>query len=90
MEGYVVSTVAGIDQPLKPSAIMARNESRFFAGLCEDDRESLRTAVLEQKVPGIKNLAGQVSKIANNSPICVIGNLEAIKKSEMFDEIVEL
>ena len=90
MQGFIVSTVAGLDQPLKPSSIIARNESQFFSGLTEDDRVNLRKDVLEMSLDRVKNLADSVDEIAKKSPICVIGDREAIEKSEMFDNVVEL
>lgn len=90
MQGYVISTLAGLDHPLKPREIIARSETQFFAELSEDDRANIREAVLKTSAKDVNELSEQVKEIASESPICVVGCADVIKNSKMFDQIIEL
>ena len=89
-EGFVVSSVAEFDKPAKPSALIARGDSQYFAGTSEDDRERIREEVLQTKLEDVQELAQQVSDIAKVSDICVIGNERALREWGDFEELTEL
>ena len=89
-EGFVVSSVAEFDKPAKPSALIARGDSQFFAGTTEDDRERIREEVLRTKLADVQELAQKVSDIATTSSVCVVGNKQALEAIDGVDEITEL
>ena len=89
-DGFVVSSVAEFDKPAKPSALIARGDSQFFAGTTEDDRERIREEVLCTKLEDVQELAQQVSDIASTSSVCVVGNKQTLQDLDGVEEITEL
>ena len=89
-DGYVVSSVADFDKPMKASALMNRSEAQFFSGRTEDDREKLREEALHTSLDDVRALSESVQKIIDNSSVCVIGNEETIASSAAFDTLTKL
>ena len=89
-DGYVVSSVADFDKPMKASALMARSEGQFFSGRTEDDREKLREEALHTTLDDVRAFSESVQKIIENSSVCVIGNEETIASSAAFDQVTKL
>ena len=89
-DGFVVSSVAEFDKPAKPSTLIARGDSQFFAGTTEDDRERIREEVLCTKLEDVQGLAQQVSDIASTSSVCVVGNKQSLQDLDGVEEITEL
>lgn len=89
-DGFIVSTVAGIDRPLKPSAMIELANTEYFNDFSEDDREKTREEVLSCAKTDICELGDAVTEIAKSARICVIGNEETLRASNEFSEVVAL
>ena len=89
-EGYVVSTVAGIDEPKKPSRLILRGDAQYFSGLSEEDRQKIRSEVLSSKTSELNALGDVVSEVAKTGVSCTIGNRRVIEDSGRYDDIIDL
>ena len=81
LEGYIISTLAGIDAPLKPRALARKQDGRFFANLTEKEREQTRKEVIECSKDDLHKLAQIVKDSPKAGNICVFGNEDIIKNS---------
>ena len=79
MEGYVVSTVAGFDMPVKPRRIAARLDKLFFGCRAQDRRERLRAESLACTPEDIRALAPAFEEFGKQQAFCTFGNQETIE-----------
>ena len=90
MDGFVISTVAGIDDPIKTSEVMLRAECDYFEGFESSFRREIRDELLDCSKQDILQLSEAVGEIAESGSIVCIGNKEIINRANMFDEVIEL
>ena len=89
-EGFIVSCTAGFDAPLKPYALMKRQDGEFFARRPAGWREELRSQVLAATPKGLRALAPEVTRVAAEAPLCVFGGRSVIEASQLDLNVVDL
>ena len=91
MEGYVVSTVATHDAPVRPKDKARNQDLAYLNGRSVQHREALRQQKLEATPEKIRQLAGPLGRIAQEGCVCVFGSRALIEKSGLaFDQVVDL
>ncbi len=90
MDGYVVSTVAGIDAPVKARELLRRQDADFVAGFTPADRLAIRRQVIEASPASVRALAPFVTQAAAQGMRCVFGNAEIIDTSKVSFARVDL
>ena len=82
MDGYIVSTVAGLDAPLKPRELARRQDGYVFAHIDPAERLVTRSQVANATIEEVRALGDAVSKAASKNIACVFGNREIIEKAD--------
>ena len=90
MDGYVVSTVASLDAPLKPREIARRQDGRFFARVSEEEHAKTRTEAVATRAEDLHPLASNVTEAAAQNLVCVFGNKEIIESSHADLKVIDL
>ncbi len=80
-EGFIVSCVAGHDAPLKPYALTRRQNAEFFTKRPVHWREELRADMLAATPEKLRALGDDISRVAQEAPICVFGGRDVIERS---------
>lgn len=89
-EGYIVSTVASMDAPVKPRDLVRRQDGMFFSGYTPAMRLRTRNQVLAASLPSVRKLGDKVSAISQADHVCVVGNRDIINASGIGLNVVEL
>ncbi|MBE6468684.1 MAG: peptidase M16 [Coriobacteriaceae bacterium] len=89
-EGFIVSTAAGFDAPLKPFALALRQDGEFFSRRPAGWRATLREQVLQTTPSDLRRLGAEITRAAAEAPLCVFGSREIIEASELDLNVVEL
>ncbi len=90
MEGYVVSTTAGIDAPLKARDLLRRQDGMFFSGYTIEDRNRVRDQVIASKVADIKEIGESLTQATDQHLVCTVGDREIIDRAEEDLDVVEI
>ncbi len=90
MDGYIVSTTAGMDKPLKARELMHRQDRMFFAGFSPADRRATREEVIASGVEDVRALADVLTCATDQHMTCVVGNRDLIERSEDGFDVVNL
>lgn len=91
MTKYIIGTVADLDAPLTPSAKGNRSLSAYISHETEEMMQNERNAILNASASDIRELAGHLRNVTQNSVICVLGGEETIKNEELlFDSTEQL
>ena len=80
-EGFIVSSVAGHDAPVKPYALTRRQNKEFFTKRPVGWREELRAGMLAATPDKLRALGETISRVAEEAPLCVFGGREVIERS---------
>ena len=88
--GYVVSTVAGMDAPVKPRALARRQDLSRLAERPDDWRATIRAQELAATPERIRAMASQLEGLPERRGICVFGNADIIASSKLGLEVIEL
>ncbi len=89
-DGYVVSTAASFDKPLKPRGLVRRQDSMYFSRYSREQFLRYRKEVIETKVRDVQELAKPLKELYENAGRCVVGNADIINQSEFAFEKVDL
>ncbi|MBM6775055.1 insulinase family protein [Olsenella profusa] len=90
-EGYVVSTVAAHDAPVKPRQLARRQDVARFGGRAAGWRDELRAQELAATPAQVRALAAALGDPAATRCVCVFGGRDAIEASGAgFDSVTEL
>ena len=89
-EGFIVSTVAGHDAPVKPYALTKRRNSEYFSQRPASFREQLRAEMLAATPEALRALGDDVSRVAVEAPRCVFGGREIIEASDAGWNVIDL
>ncbi len=89
-EGYVVSTAASFDKPLKTKGLIHRQVSMYLGGYSYEEYLQHRQEVLDAKLSDLLALSEPISKICEQANRCVIGNKALIEQSGLDVPIVDL
>ena len=90
MDGYIVSTVAGLDAPLKPRELARRQDGYVFAHIDPAERLVTRSQVANATIEEVRALGNAVSQAANKNIACVFGNREIIESAKADFTVVDL
>ncbi len=90
MRGYLISSVAGYDEPKKPRALARRQDAEYFSELEPGWRAQSREEVLATDAEAIRALAPAFRRIADAENCCVFGNREIIERSKTDFEVIDL
>ena len=91
MDGYVVSTVANHDAPVKPSARARRQDTLFFSNRDASWRNEVRSQELACTEDDLRALSDTLKHLAANHYVCVFGPREIIEASNVtFDRVCDL
>lgn len=90
LDGYVVSTVAGFDNPLKARALMRRQDGAFFCGRTPDQRLEARRQMLSTQQPDLETLAHAIRLANAQDARCAFGSKEIIQHAKADFQCVDL
>ncbi|MBR3690255.1 MAG: insulinase family protein [Eggerthellaceae bacterium] len=90
MCGYVVSTTASFDAPVKTRELIRRQDGQLLAGYTPEDRMRIRDEVEATTSQDLRELGDTVCAIAQAAPRCTFGNREIIEASETEFTIIDL
>jgi hypothetical protein len=90
MDGYIVSSVAGIDTPIKPRMMLRRQDSMYFTHFSQEERDALRAQVVATTAADVRALAPALNALAGQDHICCLGNADIIAKSKCGFNVVDL
>ncbi len=89
-EGFIVSCVSGVDAPVKPFALTKRRNTAHLTGQDPDQRAKMRAEMLACTPERLRELGGEVSRIAAEAPLCVFGGREILEASTEGFEVIDL
>lgn len=90
MEGYVVSTVAGFDTPLKARALVRRQDGDFFGGRTPESRLETRAQMIDADAATLRSLAAPIAEAVALNAVCAFGNRDIIESSDAGLAVVDL
>jgi len=90
MEGYVVSTTAGFDAPLKPRDLIRRQCGMFFSGVTPAMRAQVRHQVVGATVDDVRALGDAIAQAAQCGCRCTVGSAELIEGSGLDWNVVDV
>ena len=90
LDGYVVSTVAGFDSPLKARMLMRRQDKDYFSGRTPQTRAEARGQMLEAARGDLLDLADCIEAACGQRAYCAFGSKEIIERSKEPFEVVDL
>lgn len=82
MEGYLVATIALLDNPKKPREIVATQDSLRMRGYPENWEAVLRDEVLHTTCDDLRSLAPTLQDSEEDYGICVVGGAEFFERSQ--------
>ncbi len=82
MDGYVISSVASFDAPKKARGLIRRQDSNYFAGLRDNEREIVRSQMASCSIDDVRAFAEPVERIAREGGICTFGNKDIIDRAK--------
>lgn len=89
-DGYIISTVAPFDKPLKPRAMLRRQDLMEFSDYPYDEYIKHRQEAIGTTLEQMNALGARIADIASDGVLCTIGNEEAIKASNIPYEVAKL
>lgn len=90
MEGYVVSTVAGFDTPLKARSLVRRQDGDFFGGRTPESRLETRAQMIDADAATLRSLAAPIAEAVALNAVCAFGNRDIIESSDAGLAVVDL
>ncbi len=82
MEGYIVSTVASHDAPVKPRQVARRQDVALFSGKSAGYREHLRAEKLAATPEKLRTYAEALDRIASDGAVCAFGGEDVLRASK--------
>ena len=89
-EGFIVSTVSGLDAPAKPYGLAKRQDGAFLSGRPADFRAVTRAEMLAATPERLRELGDAVSRVAAEAPVCVFGGRDIIEVSNAGWNVIDL
>lgn len=90
MDGYIVSTVAGFDTPLKTRMLVRRQDGDFFSSRTPKARVGTRQQMIDATPEQLRSLAGTIEDALKKDAICVFGNKEIIEGAKANLHVIDL
>ncbi len=89
LDRYIISTVAMTEPLCTPQEKGIIADGYFFSGVDDDERRRTREEILDTNRDKLSEWRGMFDKAAKDGAVCVVGNREALSKTEGL-EIFEL
>ncbi len=89
-EGYIVSSVSGHDAPVKPYALTKRINAAYLSKRPAGFREQARADMLGATQERLRELGGDVARVATEAPRCVFGSRSIIEASDADWNVIDL
>ncbi len=89
MDGYIIATVGGLDNPRKPRQIMINRDHMRLCGFPLDWESQVRNEALKTTAEDLSALAPTLQDINANHGICVIGGADFFKNANDGDGTAE-
>ncbi len=89
-EGYVVSTAASFDKPLKPRELVRRQATMHMTGYTRQEFLRRRQEVLDSSAGDVRSLAPALRDMCDAGHVCVVGNRDIIEQSGADLDVVDL
>ena len=89
-EGLAVSTLATLDAPVKPHALMSRQMTDLICGYSPEYEKQLREQVLAVTQESIRDLAPVIRELVEKKAVCTFGSRAIIEEAATPFEVVEL
>lgn len=83
LEGYIVSSVATHDTPLKPRQIARRQDSQRFAGKPHGWRHDVRKQMLATTAEDLHAMAASLRELHDRRSVVVFGGKDKLKESQL-------
>ena len=90
MDGYVVSTVAGFDAPLKERMQIRRQDGDFLSGRSPEARAQTRSQMIEATPEKLRDLASVIKKALDKEAVCVFGNKAILEGAKTDLDVIDL
>ena len=90
LEGFVVASVAKIDNPMKPRMLIRRQMGDFLTERSSEDRVEFRRQVISTTADDVRSLAPIVADAVDRHAVCVFGNREILENSKADLKVVPL
>lgn len=90
LDGFIVSSVAGMDAPCKPRELMRRQDGMFFSGYTPERRAATRSQMLSCTIADIRACADAVGAMAEAGCVCTVGGRDVLSQSQLGLELVDL
>lgn len=79
-EGYVVSTVASMDAPVKPRDLVRRQDTMHFTGCTPEDRLETRSQLVAATLDEVRALADSLEELVAEPHVCCVGDARIIEE----------
>jgi len=90
LEGFIVSSVASIDTPMKPRALIRHQMNYFFAHRPEEDWHTVRRQIIASDIDSVRAFASILRRVLDERSICVFGNRAILESSDAGLDIINL
>lgn len=90
LEGFVVSTVAGFDTPMKARQLIRRQDTEFFAHRTPEERAVIRSEIIEVSVEAVRSLAEPLAQAVERRAFCTFGNKDIVAESKSGLKVIDL
>ena len=89
-EGFIVASVAAIDAPVKPRALIRRQASEFLAGRNPEERRQIRDQIIATTPEDMRAFGKALDQINAQQALCVFGNRAILESSSLGLEVITL
>lgn len=89
-DGYVVSTAANFDKPLKPRDLVRRQALMYFTDYAREEFVRCRSEVIAATPDDVCALGPAITALAGERHWCVVGNKDVIDQTELPLNAVDL
>ena len=90
LEGYIVSTVAGLDAPHKVRDLICRQDVEYFSKRPKNALQVTRADALEASKSAFEELAFAAEHALDERAVCVFGGRDVIARQNAHLEVIDL
>ena len=90
MDGYMVSTVAGFDAPLKERMQIRRQDGDFLSGRTPEARAQTRAEMIEATPEKLRELASVIEGALGKEAVCAFGNKAILEGAKADLNVIDL
>ena len=90
LEGYIVSTVAGLDAPHKVRDLVCRQDIEYFSKRPKDARQRTRADALGASKAAFEELARATELALGQQAVCVFGGRDIIARQSTQLDVIDL